>query len=66
MFESKGDIILESMCYYREYIMAVLFQWLWYPTEFLTMTYNTLSFCKGNSIIKGQKKKKKIRIAITN
>lgn len=55
MLESKGYIILESMCYYREHIMVVLFQLLWYPTELLTVTCNTLSLCKGNSIITGQK-----------
>lgn len=55
MSESKGDIILDSMCYYREYIMVAFFQLPWYSTEFLIVACNTLSLCKGNSIIKGQK-----------
>lgn len=59
MFESKGDIILESMCYYREHIMVVFFQLLWYPTELLTVTYNTLSLSKGTSTTNGQKNLKK-------
>lgn len=59
MFESKGDIILESMCYYREHIMVVFFQLLWYPTELLTVTDNTLSLSKGTSTTSGQKNLKK-------